>query len=39
MAKKIAKLATPGDVEIFGMKLNVHIQYNMLRIIWLAPVA
>ena len=37
--KKIGRNGDGGRRRKFGLKLNVHIQYNMLRPIWPAPVA
>ena len=39
MAEKIGRNGDFRQRRNFGLKLNVHIQYNMLRPIWLAPVA
>ena len=36
------KTGRNGDDEhrsIFGLKLNVHVRYNMLTAIWPAPIA
>ena len=38
MAEKIGRNGDGGRRQNFGLKLNVHIQYNMLRPIWPAPV-
>ena len=39
MEEKIVRNGDCGRRQNFGLKLNVHIQYNMLRPIWPAPVA
>ena len=37
--KNWPKRRLQADAQIFGLKLNVHVQYDMLRPIWPAPVA
>ena len=39
MVKKIGQNGDDERRSNFGLKLNVHVQYNMLRPIWPAPVA
>ena len=39
MAKKFGRNGDGGRRLNFGLKLNVHIQYNMLSPIYSAPVA
>ena len=39
MAKKIGRNGDGGRRSNFGLKLNVQVQYNMLRPIWPAPIA
>ena len=39
MAEKIGRNVDGGLCRNFGLKLNVHIGYNMLRPIWPALVA
>ena len=39
MKEKLGKTGVAGDVQNFGLKLNVHVQYNVLRPIWPAPTA
>ena len=39
MAKKIGRNGDGERRSHFGLKLNVHVQYNMLRPIWPANVA
>ena len=39
MAKKFGRNGDGGQRSNFALKLNVHIQYNMLGQIWAAPVA
>ena len=38
MAKKIDRNGDGGRRSNFGLKLNVQVQYNMLRPIWPAPI-
>ena len=38
MAKKIGRNGDGGRRSNFALKLNAHVQYNMLRPIWPAPV-
>ena len=39
MAEKTGRNGDDERRSNFGLKLNVHIQYNMLMAIWLAPIA
>ena len=36
---KLGKMGMAERCSNFGLKLNVHVQYNMLRLIWPAPIA
>ena len=39
MNGKIRQNDGGGRCSNFDLKLNVHVQYNMLRLIWHAPIA
>ena len=39
MNGKIRQNDGGGRCSNFDLKLNVHVQYNMLRLIWPAPIA
>ena len=39
MAEKPGRNGDDERLSNFGLKLNVHIQYNMLMAIWPAPIA
>ena len=38
MNEKLGKTGVADDVQIFWLKLNVHVQYNVLRPIRPAPI-
>ena len=38
MNEKVGKTGVAGNVQILALKLNVHVQYNVLRPIWPAPI-
>ena len=39
MAEKTGRNGDEEQSSNFGLKLNVHVQYNMLTAIWPAPIA
>ena len=39
MAEKTGQNGDDERLSNFGLKLNVHVQYNMLTAIWPAPIA
>ena len=39
MAEKTGRNGDNEGRSNFGLKLNVHVQYNMLTAIWPAPIA
>ena len=39
MAEKTSRNSDDEHHSNFGLKLNVHVQYNMLTAIWPAPIA
>ena len=39
MAEKTSRNGDDERRSKFGLKLNVHVQYNMLTAIWPAPIA
>ena len=39
MAKKTGRKGDDERRSNFGLKLNVHVQYNMLKAVWPAPIA
>ena len=39
MAEKTIRNGDDERRSNFGLKLNVHVQYNMLTAIWIAPLA